>query len=1187
MAKDYKFSISVYIDNEELLPATIASITADKEFFRNSIQIVLIDSLVTKESTELCLKYTDDYPENIYFVDCQGENMAECFSDARVICTGAYVSFIRAGDEYSYEALKKLSEEPAFTKAPAICIAAETSKRRNGSVPYNFGAKDGTIKLKTNPDKVSLILGAYFFRNDTIANVRFKKSLSSDFTMAFILDYFYHIGSYVYTSKFKFISPYPAENDIKNLKEQYNKSYFTDSIIRFAIPMLETKGNSAVIMNMVMYLIYIKLACGLGERYMFTMGPNGVNDFFNLISDAMQNIDDAVILNRNIARRALFPSTLTFKMLRLKYHNKALKPDIDFFPIGNSSQFEFRDASLRPRKMKTSGGFIATLGGALISSSEHIDVKIMSLKAEGSNLYISGCVTDISFLDRIEYKLFAISNRERIQFKDYHFYSLKTLFEIPFDKDHGFTITIPLKNIKEMTVLSFYISIDKINYKLRFSFGSTAAHLTEKFPHSYCVSGGRLITFDLEKRSITIRRATSFMQSHHERLFLSDVKKAVSVQKYLKIKRLRKRYHSTIDKYAERRIWLMCDSKNANSEDAHDIYNYINSLHDKRGIEVFYSHREINPDDSFIMTAFQSNNLASGTMTQKIIAMNADVIISNGHNVYKNLGFEDGEEIYYRDLLMADIVSFGDGISMLRSAQFENKMYDDTALRFCGSEQEYERLIHPIYGYDQKHLFAFGYPHMDTLMSVPSKQILVCPAMRRGFVKYAHIGYQNFTTEPLYSVFNSFIADRKLLSALHENNCNLVLILPEELAKQEYLWNKSEYVSVSSFENLGYKETIEKSAMLITDYSNIAFDFAYMRRPIIYYQNPNVSLQNNISTFSYRESGFGDVVTDADELVEKVISTINSNFEVSAEYLKRRKDFFAFDDRNNCKRIANAIYDFEYNNKVPTADVKGGFGEVKPKPEPQPIAKQASNQEKAEKTIKPVEKKPQPQQQPKKASEHKEAYEEVEHQGIIYSDVPKKQEIGYSKEQKISQTYSPRPTEPPRQPKQHTAERRVQPQRQQPQQIRYAEAPKRQRPAEPPRQPKQHTTERQVQPQRQQPQQIRYAEAPKRQRPVEPPYQPKQHTTERQVQLQQTQQIRYAEAPKKQTRPAQPQRSGGARYAEPSQQRNPQKSLEARRVAQSHTTAQRKAPTSQESVKQTTAQPKHADKKSKKSFRIF
>ena len=174
----------------------------------------------------------------------------------------------------------------------------------------------------------------------------------------------------------------------------------------------------------------------------------------------------------------------------------------------------------------------------------------------------------------------------------------------------------------------------------------------------------------------------------------------------------------------------------------------------------------------------------------------------------------------------------------------------------------------------------------------------------------------------------------------------------------------------------------------------------------------------------------------------------------------------------------------------------------------------------------------------------KEEYEEVEHQGIIYSDVPKKQEIGYSKEQKISQKYRPRPTEPPHQSEQYT-EKRVQPQRQQTQQIRYAEAPKRQRPAEPPHQSEQYT-ERRVQPQRQQTQQIRYAEAPKRQRPAEPPRQPKQHTTERQVQpqRQQTQQIRYAEAPKKQPRPVQPQRSGGARYAEPSQQRNPQKSLD-------------------------------------------
>ena len=1151
MAKEYKFSIIIYIDNEALLETTVSSITSDKDFFSKSVQIVLVDSLVTKESTELCLKYTDEYPENIYFVDCQGKNKAEGFSDARVICSGSYLGFISAGDVYSHEALRNISEAPAFMKAPAICIAAETSKRRNGSVPYNFGVKDGTVNLKANPDKVGLVLGAYFFRSDSASNIRFKKSFSSDFGYAFILDFFYHTNSYQYTSRFTFTTAQPAENDIKNLKEQYNKSFFTDSIMRFAIPTLETKGNSAVVMNIIMYLIYIKLSCGLGERYMFTMGPNSVNDFFNLVSEAMQHIDDAVILNRGIAKRAFLPTTLTFKMLRLKYRNKALKPDMDFFETGNSSQFEIRDSSLHPRRMKTNGGFIATLGGALVSSSEHIDVRIMSIKAEGPNLRFTGYVSDVSCLDKFNYKFFAVSNREKIPFKDYPFYSLKTLFEIPFDKGHGFTVVVPLKSVKEMTVVSFFIYIGGMSYKLKFSFGATGAHLTEKFPHSYFVTNERLVNFDLEKRSITIRRATSFMQSRNERLFLSDIKKAVPVQKYLKIKRIRKRYHSTVDKYAERRIWLMCDSPNSTSEDARAVYDYISSLRDKRGIEVYYSQRGINPDDNFLMTAMQSTNLSCGSINQKMIAMNADVIVSNGHNVYKTLGFEDGEEIYYRDLLTADIVSFGDGLSMLRSAQFENKIYDNTELRFCGSKQEYDRLIHPIYGYNEKNLFAFGYPHLDSLTAMPSKQILVCPAMRRGFAKYAQIGYQNFTTEPLYSAFNSFITDGRLLSALHQNACTLVLILPNELAKNEYLWNKSDYVTVSSFEDLGYKETIEKSAMLITDYSNVSFDFAYMRKPVIYYQNPNVSLQYNISMFSYREAGFGEVVIDLDELVDKTISFMKSGFKVSDEYIKRRNSFFAFDDRNNCKRIANAIYDYEYNPKIPKAVVTGGFGEPIKEPEHKPISK-PENSEKA----------------PAKSEQRT-----AQVQQSRRTEVPQKPQRPQQSQQ-IHRAEAPQKPQRPQQSQQvHRAEAPQKQQRPpQSQQVRYAEVP--QKPQRPQQSQQVHRAEVPQKPQRPpQSQQVRYAEAP--QKPQRP---------------QQPQQVRYAEVPQKPQRPIQPQRSnGGARFADPRQQTRPSpKASEPRRAAQGRTAVQRTASTEQNRSKQASAPPKHASPKTKKnSFRRF
>ncbi len=1041
MSKEYKFSINIYIDNESLLETTISSFTSDKEFFRSSVQLILIDSLVTKESTELCLKYTDEFPENIYFVDCQGKGMAESFNDARVICLGSYLSFIRAGDYYSQGTLKGISETTAFMKASAICVSSETSRRRNGAVPYNFGAIEGQVNLKEYPDRVGLIFGAYFFKHDAITKLRFAKTYANDFSTAFILDLLLKTKLYLYIPRFTFSTTHSAENDIRNLKQQYFKSYFTDFVIRFIMPVLKSRGDSPIVMNIVMYLIYLRFACGLGDRYMFTMGSNSVNDFFNLISEAMQAVDDAIILNRNIAKRAFLPPELTFKMLRLKYRNKSLKPDINFFPIGVMSEYEFRNYALKAVKVKTNGCFTATLGGAMISSSDHIDVRIMSISLERASLRFIGYVTDVSCLDKIDYELFAVANREKIPFRDYQFYSLKTLFEIPFDKGYGFTFSVPLGNIKEMTVLSFFIALGGMSYRLRFSFGATGAHLTEKFPHSYFVVDGRMVTFDLEARKITIRRAAAFMRSKNERLFLSDIKHAVPMQKYIKIKRLRKKYLSTVDKYSGRKIWLMCDSTKSASHDGYDLYNYINSLQDKRGVEAFYSQRGINPDDAFIMTAMQSTKLACGSAAQKIIAMNADVIVANGYNVYKILGFEDGEEIFYRDLLMADIVSFGGGFSMTRSAQVENRFYDNTTLRFCGSQSEYDRLIHPIYGYDKKHLFSFGYPHTDRLMSVPSRQILVCPALRRSFGKYSRIGYQAFTTEPLYSVFNALINDKRLLSYLDRYLCNIVLILPEEFAKKEYLWNKSEKVTVSSFEELGYKETIEKSAMLITDYSNIAFDFAYMHKPIIYYQNPNVSCQDNISTFSYREQGFGTVVTDIDTLVEEIRKVIESDFKMSSEYTARREDFFAFIDRNSCTRIANAIYDCKYNNKLPVPDIVGGFGAA----ETPPV--KGSQSDTVRKT---AEKRPVPRQQSGRMSEavqamrsgdqiyssEKRSAEQLLQQNVRYAEAPQKARPAHP------QTSSARAGN-----EVSYAEKRPARQQIRQQNIRYAESPKNTRPA--------------------------------------------------------------------------------------------------------------------------------------------
>ena len=57
-----------------------------------------------------------------------------------------------------------------------------------------------------------------------------------------------------------------------------------------------------------------------------------------------------------------------------------------------------------------------------------------------------------------------------------------------------------------------------------------------------------------------------------------------------------------------------------------------------------------------------------------------------------------------------------------------------------------------------------------------------------------------------------------------------------------------------------YQELFKKGALLITDYSSVAFDFAYLKKPVLYYQSTNDYHFNlDESYFDYETMGFGEV----------------------------------------------------------------------------------------------------------------------------------------------------------------------------------------------------------------------------------------------------------------------------------------------------------------------------------------
>ena len=98
---------------------------------------------------------------------------------------------------------------------------------------------------------------------------------------------------------------------------------------------------------------------------------------------------------------------------------------------------------------------------------------------------------------------------------------------------------------------------------------------------------------------------------------------------------------------------------------------------------------------------------------------------------------------------------------------------------------------------------------------------------------------------------------------------------------------------------------------MITDYSSVAFDFAYLKKPVIYSQFDAESFyQNHVwgkGYFTYEENGFGPITRDLESTVLTLIDYIEHDCKMKQEYVDKVEDFFAFTDRNNCERVYNAI----------------------------------------------------------------------------------------------------------------------------------------------------------------------------------------------------------------------------------------------------------------------------------------
>lgn len=104
-----------------------------------------------------------------------------------------------------------------------------------------------------------------------------------------------------------------------------------------------------------------------------------------------------------------------------------------------------------------------------------------------------------------------------------------------------------------------------------------------------------------------------------------------------------------------------------------------------------------------------------------------------------------------------------------------------------------------------------------------------------------------------------------------------------------------DYVEVRPYSD-SFRGLFSESALLITDYSSVAFDFAYIGRLIIYFQFDEEEFFKNHTYskgyFEYKTMGFGPIVRDLDELLNVIEDEVNNHLKMRDEYRVRRENFF-------------------------------------------------------------------------------------------------------------------------------------------------------------------------------------------------------------------------------------------------------------------------------------------------------
>ena len=874
---------------ESFLEDAIESLINQTIGFEEHIELILINDGSKDNSEAIALEYQSKYPNNIRVLSKENGGVASARNLGLKYVTGDYVNFMDSDDKISPESFDSVYKFFLNHKNEDFDVASIPIfffESRSGSHPLNFKFKeDKVIDLIENPKYTQVVTNASFVKREALEGFEFdpkpfkmedalfiNKILLNKKKLGLVTE-----ASYLYRKRQDGSSI--TTGDGKYKKEFYTGQlkYFYKELINYSI---RKEGYlPEFIQHLFVYDLRWIVEVELSDIKNVFDSDEELEEFWIYLTDVLSYIDVDIIASTRVVPTAVRKFLIYVKNndfhVELNEKNEVILMSNDF-KISNLNKHNIwiDIVDLKDGFLNISG----TYSG--YCSNEFISIKAIKTVNGKSETY------DVKYFD---YYNSPHKNHRTLSY-----------LSIPWKFTSSFDVKVPI-NDNELPEIYFNVTYNEDNNnvsfrpKLKFRIYANLS-----IQSHYYVKNSKIVLFK-GPSSFSI---LPYSFGKHLKLELMSILSILrnSEYKFMTAIFFRLIFFVLYPFKKNKEIWLFMDRQENCGDNGLHFFEYVYKQDDN--IVKYFTINKDSEDFPKLKEEYGKAIVPFGSFKHRLIFSFANKLISSHPDNNILNPFWNQNNRLYAGLKTSDLYFLQHGVGKYDMSRWIRKYDHNLTLLLTVSDLDYESFIKN-YNYDDKIVQKLGFPRFDNLTNENLKKQVVILLTWRNFI----INEESLVNSEFYSKIISLINNTKLINHAKEKGYDIVFKL-HPLMNQYIDLFKKENDSVIFDNYTKYHDIICDSALMITDYSSVAFDFAYLKKPIIYYRYGN-DYHFDIETcyFDDEKEGFGDIIKDEDVLVDKIIEYMDNDCKMEDFYKKRVDNFYIYTDKNNSKRVYDWMLD--------------------------------------------------------------------------------------------------------------------------------------------------------------------------------------------------------------------------------------------------------------------------------------